>query len=62
MTSRTFRAFTTTTEGDAVTGTVVTMSTDELPADGVLVFLTSGVSDWVTGHTLDIDGGRITRT
>jgi acrylyl-CoA reductase (NADPH) len=37
MTSHTFRAFTATTEGDSVTRALVTMSTDQLPSDGVLV-------------------------
>ena len=29
---------------------------------GGLVYLCSGESDWVTGHTLNIDGGWIPRT
>jgi acrylyl-CoA reductase (NADPH) len=35
--SRTFRAFSATQDGDAVTRAVTTMSTDDLPPDGVLV-------------------------
>jgi NAD(P)-dependent dehydrogenase (short-subunit alcohol dehydrogenase family) len=29
---------------------------------GGLVYLASAASDWVTGHTLNIDGGWIPRT
>jgi NAD(P)-dependent dehydrogenase (short-subunit alcohol dehydrogenase family) len=29
---------------------------------GGLIYLTSAASDWVTGHTLNIDGGWVPRT
>ena len=47
---------------DALEATVPFPFADPEELVGGLIYLTSSVSDWVTGHTLNIDGGWIPRT
>jgi acrylyl-CoA reductase (NADPH) len=58
--TETFRAFTATQDGDAVARTVTTMSTDDLPADGLLIAVERSSVNYKDGLAT-IPKGRVAR-